>query len=208
MVANYGQLKTALASLLNRDDLTSNIPDFITMLEQTVNREVKFRNRRMETTASIAISNGNELTLPTDYIETRALVFLSSPRVKLDYMIPASFENTYTTDTPATPLNYTITGNIIKIGPRPSSANNFSLTYMQKLPALTNDGDTNWLLDNHLDCYLYGSAIHSAPFLGDDSRLQTWVGLYDRCTAEVAGDESRARWNGAPVVPKLSVSVV
>ena len=47
MVANYGQLKTALASLLNRDDLTSNIPDFITMLEQTVNREVKFRNRRM-----------------------------------------------------------------------------------------------------------------------------------------------------------------
>ena len=88
MVANYGQLKTALASLLNRDDLTSNIPDFITMLEQTVNREVKFRNRRMETTASIAISNGNELTLPTDYIETRALVFLSSPRVKLDYMIP------------------------------------------------------------------------------------------------------------------------
>ena len=115
MVANYGQLKTALATLLNRDDLTSNIPDFIRMLEQTVNREVKFRNRRMETTASLAIANGNQITLPTDYIETRALVYLSTPRVKLDYMTPSAFENTYTTDSPSQPVSYTITGNLIKI---------------------------------------------------------------------------------------------
>lgn len=208
MVANYGQLKTALATLLNRDDLTSNIPDFIRMLEQTVNREVKFRNRRMETTASLAIANGNQITLPTDYIETRALVYLSTPRVKLDYMTPSAFENTYTTDNPSQPVSYTITGNLIKIGPHPSLAVNCNLTYMQKLTALTADADTNWLLDNHADAYLYGAAVHSAPFLGDDNRLQTWFGLYDRVAAEIAGDDSRARWNGAPVVPQLSVTVV
>lgn len=204
-LANFGELKTAIADLLNRDDLTSAIPDFVTLLERRVNTEIKFRNRLMEATTTLAYSSTDEATLPTDFLEARTVVWLSNPRVRLEYMTPTQFEDAYTTDTAATPINYTIYGTTLKIGPFPNSTVGVSLLYYQKLTELSADGDTNWLLDNHPDVYLYGSAIASAPYLGDDQRLQTWIGLYDRAAGRVAGDDARARWNGAPRVPALDV---
>lgn len=204
---NYGQLKTAIGTLLNRSDLTNAIPDFVAMLEAQVNREVKFRNRRQEAEATLAFTSG-VATLPTDFIEARTVVFQSVPRNRLEYLSPSQFENTYNVDSPATPINFTIVGNNLKVGPLPNSDVGAKLTYSQKLTALSADADTNWLLAHHPDAYLYGSAVHAAPYLGEDARLQTWFGLLDRCAAEIAGDDSRARWNGAPIRPQLSVTVV
>ncbi len=206
-LANYGQLKTSVASLLNRADLDAVIPDFIAMLEAQVNREVRFRNRRQEGDATLAFTNGSA-TLPTDFIEARTVVFLSTPRVRMEYLSPSAFENLYTTDTPGTPANFTIVGDTLKSGPHPNSAVGARITYYKRLDALAADADTNWLLTYHPDVYLYGAALHSAPYLGEDSRLQTWVGLMENASLQVAGDDSRARWNGAPVRPQLSVTVV
>lgn len=204
-LANFGELKTSIANHLNRTDLTSVIPDFVTLLENRVNSEVKFRNRRMETTSSLSYSGTDEATLPTDFLEARTVVWQSTPRVNLTYMTPTVFEDTYTTDTPSTPVNYTIYGSTIKIGPFPNSTVGATLLYYQKLTALSADEDTNWLLTNHPDVYLYGSLVGSAPYLGDDQRIQVWMGLYDRAAARIKGEDSRARWNGAPRVPYIDV---
>ena len=45
-ITTYDELKTSVADFLNRDDLTSVIPDFITMAEADLNRNV--RHWRME----------------------------------------------------------------------------------------------------------------------------------------------------------------
>jgi len=207
-LSNFGELKTSIASELNRDDMTAKIPDFVTMLEATVNRETRFRNRRMETKTTIAYTGTDEGTLPSDFIEARVTTWKSTPHVRLEYVTPSQFQNTYTTDTPGTPVNFTIYGDTLQIGPYPNADQNVELLYYQRLTALSADADTNWLLQYHPDVYLYGSLVHSAPWLGEDARLQTWLGLYDRAAAEVAGDDARARWNGAPVRPQLSVTIV
>jgi len=207
-LTNYGTLKTAIANLLNRSDLTSYIPDFITILEARVNRETKFRNRRMETTASVAYSGTDEGTLPSDFLEARTFVWESNPRVRLEYMTPAQFEATYTTDTQGIPAAYTIYGSTIKVGPFPNSTVGATLLYYQRLTSLSSDSDTNWLLTYHPDVYLYGAALESAPFLQDDNRIQVWLGLYDRAAAEIRGEDARARWDGAPRRPRLDVNVV
>ena len=206
-LSNYGELKTSIATLLNRSDLTAAIPDFIAMLEAQVNRDVRFRNRRQEASASVTFSSGSA-TLPTDFIEARTVVFQSDPRVRLEYMSPSAFENAHTSNTAGSPVNFTIVGDTLKLGPRPDTTTAALLSYYQRLPALSADSDTNWLLTYHPDVYLYGAALHSAPYLGEDSRLQTWVGLMENASLQVAGDDSRARWNGAPVRPQLSVTVV
>lgn len=207
-LANFGQLKTAIANLLYRDDLTTAIPDFVTMLEARVNRETKFRNRRMETSATLTYSGSDEATLPTDFIEARTVVWQSNPRVRLEFVAPSQFEATYTTDTQGTPRDYTIFGSTIQIGPFPNSTVGATLRYYQRLTALSADGDTNWLLTYHPDVYLYGSALESAPYLGDDNRIQVWLGFFDRAAAELQGDDARARWSGAPVRPRLDITVV
>jgi hypothetical protein len=40
-LSNYGELKTAIATLLNRSDLTAAIPDFISMCDASLNRKHK-----------------------------------------------------------------------------------------------------------------------------------------------------------------------
>lgn len=206
-LSNFGELKTSIASLLNRSDLTAKIPDFVTMLEARVNREVKFRNRRMEASSSLTFT-GDEATLPADYLEARTVVWQSNPRVRLEYMAPSMFETTYTTDTPGTPANYTIYGSTLQIGPYPNSAVGATLRYYQRLTSLSADSDANWLLTYHPDVYLYGSALESAPHLGDDNRIPIWLGFFDRAAAELQGEDARARWSGAPIRPHLDITVV
>lgn len=206
-LTNYGELKTAVANLLNREDLTANIPDFIHITISMINRDTKFRNRMMEASTDLSFTS-NEVTLPSDFLEARTAVFLSSPRVRLEYVAPPQFEQTYTTDTSGTPQQFTILGTNLKVGPFPGTGVNLRLSYIQKIPAFTSDASTNWVLDSHPDVLLYGACVGACPFLGDDERLQTFFGLYDRAAAELAGMDSRARWNGAPVRPTLSVAVI
>jgi hypothetical protein len=40
-LTTYAELKTSIADFLNRDDLTSAIPDFITLAEADMQRRVK-----------------------------------------------------------------------------------------------------------------------------------------------------------------------
>ena len=207
-LANFGELKTSIAALLNRSDLTSKIPDFVTVLEARVNREVKFRNRRMEASSALAYSGTDEATLPTDYLEARTVVWQSSPRVRLELMSPSVFETTYPTDTPGTPQHYTIYGSTLQVGPFPNSTVGATLRYYQRLTSLSADSDTNWLLTYHPDVYLYGSALESAPYLGEDNRIQVWLGFFDRAAAELCGEDARARWSGAPIRPALDITIV
>ncbi len=204
---DLGALKAAVAGLLNRSDLTAVIPDFITLLEAQVNRETRFRNRRMETTVALAFSDARA-ALPADFLEARSLTWLSVPRVRLAYLTPGPFEDAFATDTPGVPTAYTLEGDQLKLGPTPNTAAGARLLYLRRLPALAADGDSNWLLADHPDVYLYGAALHAAPYLGDDGRLAVWTTLYERAAQAVASADARARSNGAPVRPRPSAPVV
>ena len=52
-LTQYSELKTAVANWLKRDDLTARIPEFISMMEDRVNK--KLRVRAMEASATIAL---------------------------------------------------------------------------------------------------------------------------------------------------------
>ena len=65
----YTALKTSIADFLNRDDLTSVIPDFIALAEAQINRDV--RHWKMEARSSGQQSSGDEyMQFPADWIET------------------------------------------------------------------------------------------------------------------------------------------
>ena len=64
-LTNYTELKASIADFLNRDDLTAVIPDFITLAESGMNREV--RHWRMETRKT-AVLDTQYTALPTDFL--------------------------------------------------------------------------------------------------------------------------------------------
>ena len=65
-ITTYAELQTAVASWLDRDDRTSEIPDFITLAEATFNygeEEPYFpplRTRWQETSTDLTMSSGSQ----------------------------------------------------------------------------------------------------------------------------------------------------
>ena len=53
-IATYAELKTAVANWLQRTDLTSYIPDFITIAESQIASDLKVREMEKRVTASIS----------------------------------------------------------------------------------------------------------------------------------------------------------
>jgi len=73
---SYTNLKTAIANFLARDDLSSEIDDFIDLTEADFNR--RLRIRAMETiNSSFTIDSATE-SLPTGFLVARSFVITST----------------------------------------------------------------------------------------------------------------------------------
>jgi hypothetical protein len=92
---------------------------------------------------------------------------------------------------------YTIIANKIRILPAPSVSSPVSvdLYYYARLPALNTTTTTNWVLTRYPDLYLYGSLIHSAPYLKADDRIALWDSIYSRILADIEIEADRATRN-------------
>lgn len=178
-LSTYSGLQGALAALLNRDDLTPYIPDWITMAEAVFNRRLVSRN--FMTTETITVT-GVTYPIPTDFVSVVSLWLDQDNGIAMEYVTPDIFDNI--TDVTGTPRFYTIVGDSFYFACPPSGTFSMRLRYNQKLPALSSTNTTNWLLDRHPDLYLYGAAIHSAPFLNDDPRLVVWEGKFNSLVDE------------------------
>lgn len=181
----YAALQTSIASFLNRTDLTSAIPDFVTLAEAQIRRRInrawkdgKTLPRAMVTSASFSIT-AETAAQPSDFIGVVAFT-IDSQAVKLSYLSPTAFEREKALRGPsqvsATPQYFTIIGSNFKFLPTPDVTYSGTLEYWQKFTALSSG--VNWILTTHPDVYLYGSLAQSAPYLMDDARIQLWGGLF------------------------------
>lgn len=196
-ITNYGTLKTAIADTLNRDDLTSVIPQFVTLAQAQFNR--KIRSHRQITRGSLTIDAQFE-ALPADWLETIRITMDGSPirvltQISLDDL---TRYRTAVNDTTDAPIYFAHNGTDIELFPTPSTSYTGEITYYAKITALSADGDTNWLLTNHPDLYLYGALVHTAPYLKDDARIAVWAGLLAQSMTEIE-DESNAARFGSPL---------
>lgn len=190
-LSTYAELKTAIASLLNRTDLTSYIPDFITLCEAELNRRLQSRQR--VTRADFTIDAEFE-TVPTDFAGVVAFRLSSTdPDAELEYVSPskaaAMIGGTYN-DATGQPVCFTVVGGEFQFVPAPDGSYTGKLTYRQKIPALSDSQTSNWVLASHPDLYLYGAAIHAAPFLQDDARITSFGALFTAAIASLERQDS------------------
>jgi hypothetical protein len=93
--------------------------------------------------------------------------------------------NTYPQATYGQPAAYAVVGQQIILGPVPDAEYSILLDYYQRIPGLSEDNPTNWLLTAYPDIYLWGSLCMAEAFLRDDSRLSVWKSAWDEATAEI-----------------------
>jgi hypothetical protein len=154
-IGTYAELKTAVANWLHRSDLTTQIPDFIALCEADVRRDL--RVREMEDSTSVALTS-TELALPTGFLEARQVTLKD---IVVDYVLPQQF----TPISDDTTYQYTVKGTNFVFQ---TTSGTVKVDFYKGFAAFSADGDTNWLLTNHPDAYLFGSLAWACTYTQDD----------------------------------------
>ena len=202
-LTNYSGLKASFADFLNRDDLTSVIPDFVALAEAQINRDV--RHWRMEARSSGQQDPADEyMQIPADWVETIRLHLTGTGTsvvnlVSRDAMADKRSANENAT---GTPRMYTHADGQFQLYPTPSNDTDFELLYYQKIPSLITNTD-NWLLLEAPDVYLYGALLHSAPYLAEDARLAVWAQLYSAAVQRLNQTSEDAMFSGSGLTLKV-----
>lgn len=174
-LSTYSDLQSAVADWLERSDLTARIPDFITLAEGQMNRELRVRKMLAVSTASIADEYS---ALPSDFLEEVSLTLtdVAGCIVDLDAAPQGALDRRWGYD--GKTRYYAIVGDQVRYWPAPDATYTATLTYYQAIPALSEDNTSNWVLAKHPDAYLYGTLLQAAPFLRDPEAARTWSELY------------------------------
>jgi hypothetical protein len=200
----FAGLKATIADYLNRDDLTTIIPSFISIAEAKFNR--KIRVRQMVTRAEGQIETAF-FAYPADWLSIKEFQLNTNPITKLEY-VTETYANELRSNqyiSTGKPLFYTIVGSQLEFIPTPDATYSAELTYYAKIPALSDSNTSNWLLLYAPDLYLYGALIEATPYLKDDERLATWSQLYTNSLGDIEVADQRASASSTSVVRARSL---
>ena len=195
-LTTYDELKASVADFLNRDDLTNQIPDFITMAETQINRDV--RHWRMEDRAT-ALVDSQYTALPANFVEPVRITIPADRSYTLELVGPLEISKLRqdNADTTGRPQFYAVVDGAFEVFPTPDADYTVELVYYETIPHMTASLQTNWVLEYFPDAILYGSLLHSAPYLQEDQRVQTWGALYQAAVSAINLEGERARASGS-----------
>ena len=198
-ITTYAELQTAVGNWLNRTDLTTAIPDFITLAEAKMKRRV--RHWRMESRATAeTVAGQRTLALPNGYIEMRNLKINATHVDVLEFLPPSvMYENS---SAQGQPKYYTVQGDQLVLEPVPDSAYEIEMGYLS-FDVLSDSNTSNWVLTNHPDLYLYGTLLEAAAYIKDNDYVPVWKSGYDLALREILKDDKSGRWNGTPLIMRI-----
>ncbi|MEE8608893.1 MAG: hypothetical protein V3S55_14910 [Nitrospiraceae bacterium] len=185
-VTTYQELQDHIADTLIRTDLATPITTFIQMAESVFKRDRRARKLSDRGTFSVSADGS---TLPSDFHSMESWyhdgpTFYGPIEIVNADMIGQLKGREFGGQTGA-PAHAAIIDGTARYAPEPNDTFLTKMVYWRKVDPLTTNNSTNWLLDDHPDIYIYGSLVHTAPYLKDDPRLQVWSALLEKGLEEL-----------------------
>lgn len=204
-IVSYDTLKAAVADWLNRNDLVEQIPEFIALAEARIARTL----RRTTVTNTVTIS-GENTSLPVDCVELRGAV-LSTGQPSLDKPLQVVTPETLmdvrarSGNSKGRPTHVSVIGTTLRVAPIPDSQYDAVLSYFQKLVPLTSINQSNVVLAEAPDVYLYGTLCAATPFLQHDTRVQMWDAMFRGAVDELNDSRDREEYSASVRPARLPV---
>jgi hypothetical protein len=195
-INSFTTLKSAISNWLDRDDLSDQLPDFISLNEALFNRVLRIRP--METiVTNTTVSGTKAYDLPTGYVQMREIHLDTTPVTSLQYISPEMLYRVWAGSSSGKPDSYSIIGDKIYFGPTPDSAYNYTMTYYKTFDALSDSNTTNWVILNAPDVYLYGALLQAEPFLQNDQRIPVWERGLRQALSDLQSQDDKDRHSGS-----------
>jgi len=196
---NYTDLKASVADYLARTDLTAQIPDFITLAELRLKRDLRIRQMLKVATSAMTVSDST-VALPSDFLAIREIHLNTNPASSLEYLSPTSFFSNALTTNLGKPTKYTVLAAEFQFAPIPDSAHVVQILYYATPTPLSSSVPSNVFLSTCPDLLLYAALGEAEPYLINDARIQTWAALYDRGLASLSSSDESSEYAGSPLV--------
>ena len=185
----YSTLKERVASWLERDDLTSRIPDFITLAESRINRWFDVREMESENAITTTV-NSRTVTLPDGFREPVALwVNYTTGRKPLTFIDSSLME---TQNVAGQPFFWTIDGGNLAFERICDQAYSMTLRMLGSLQ-LSDTQTSNYILSFYPDVYLFGALAEAGPYLKDNDLLTIYDTRFQAALTEARAKENRNR---------------
>lgn len=194
-IVDRQSLEAAVVETLDRDDLASTVPAWIRLAEATMNRLLAEQAMHACVTAP---TDKIRTALPADWVQTDRIEIVSvDPARLLTYVEPHALARYRARAVSGTPEWYSYIGRFIEFDRQPDSILTVKIDYQRKLELGEEPDATNWLLEAHPDAYFYGTLVHSAPYLKNDARLQTWSSAATAVVEQINTRYERAKVSGS-----------
>ena len=194
-LASYSDLQSAVANWTHRADLTSIIPDLITLAETKILRDL--RTREMETAFSSTMAADGTLAIWSNYIDLKEAYISASPIRFLERKNARFIREKYTlSSVVSTPRFIAREGSYFIFGPYPDSRYTVNgIFYKNRGPLSTNT--THSIFTNNPDVYLFGTLLESVPYLKDEKRVPVWEQKYQSALEHANRKSVREEYSGS-----------
>lgn len=203
-IPDLDTLKSSVADWLDRDDLTSRLPTFISLVESICNREL--RTPEMESTVTFTAINEDTPFPVNNFLAMRSIYVEGSPDRPLKAMAPNALRQEFN-GVVGVPTAYSIVSNAIRLAPPPNDDTLLTMDYFASIDPLSVETPSNWLLEKHPGVYLFGTLYFAEAFLDNVTRAGQWKGLFDEALGRVVKTSRNNRWGSGPLVPNLAIQV-
>tara|TARA_R100000781_G_scaffold82025_2_gene50568 strand:+ start:1026 stop:1673 length:648 start_codon:yes stop_codon:yes gene_type:complete len=205
---SYTNLKTAIANFLARDDLTSEIDDFIDLTEADFNRRLRVRS--METVDSSFTVDTETEALPTGFLQARSFILTSAtPDQTLELTTVFHQANTAGFERSGVPRMYSIEGSNFRFSPIPDSTYTARLIFYKAFDSINGTTTTNHILTNHPDVYLYGALYFASTFIRgmDQATVIQFKTQYEAALKQVEDADEKDKYNGSPLIQRSDINI-
>jgi hypothetical protein len=205
---NYLSIKETAQAYVDRydDELVNVMPSLTRIVEGKINNSL--RTGEQSVRAQIWLrSNEEYYGLPSDFGGFRDVEILSEGQQHgrtLVYLAPEEMNKLSRENNSDRGRHhyYTVIAGQIQIAP-PTEHQVLEVVYYQRLPALVDDEDSNWLTESNPDAYVFGLCTEMAAFAKDEPSFQTYDARFKEVLGQITQNDQVTRWSG----PALRVQV-
>lgn len=189
----YAELKSNIASYLNRSDLTDVIDSFIDNAEAEFNRRLRVKGMIKRATATL---DSQYLSVPTDWLEAINIQIDSGDFSPLFQQSIESLDVYRKSNDNVTgqPIYFALVDDSIEFAPTPDGSYTVQLTYYGKIDALSDSNTSNFLSTGYPDAYLYGSLKHASIYLMEDERVPLFTAQFEKALEEMRLEQEKAEF--------------
>lgn len=186
-IDTYDDLKQQMSDYLSRDDaaVLTKIPTFITLAE----KQIKRRLRRSKSRQTVQF-NGATFQIPATIAEissVRLVTSQPSQDLPFDIVTPEVLSEVRARygGVAGRPRYGSIVGREMLLAPIADQSYDAELIVYAALTPLSASAQTNSVLTEAPDVYLFGALMEAEPYLENDDRIATWETKYEKALKEL-----------------------